>query len=346
MVVRFIISPVRGISRFRATCDATERFGIGSATSRAGYGDNPILREVEERAAHFFESESTLYYASGYMGNAILLQGLSRQYDVIFMDEESYYSVRDGAAMANKPVVTFAHCNTEDLQKKLNSVLKPSQIPLLICDGVFPTSGQLSPLREYVDVLDHFDKSLICVDDAHATGVLGKKGQGTFEYYDIQGERRYASGTMSKAVGGYGGMIVGTESFIDSLKVGSRIPAGSSSVPVPAAAATAKALDILSKKPQIRQRLWDNVAYAKSGFRALGFDNVEDNPVPIICLSPAGVDLCCLQQRLFEKGIAVLYIPGGSYTSAPKEGAIRIAIFATHSRDQINHLITEIKTLL
>ncbi len=330
----------------KAACEAVQKYGIGTATSRMVYGNNPILLEVEERAARFFESESALYYVSGYLGNAILLQGLAPQYDLIFVDAESHYSVRDGASIANKPIISFAHCDAEDLAMRLSSELKPSQRPLVICDGIFPVSGELSPLDDYVRVLDNFDNALICVDDAHATGVIGEKGQGSFEYCGVRGEMRYSSGTLSKAFGGHGGIIAGKQDFIELLRTGSHIPYASSAVPAPAAAATAKALEILMARPEIRQQLWDNVFYAKNAFRKLGFDDIPDNPIPIICLSSKYLDLEGLQKQLFDKGIAALYVPGGSYSSVPEAGAIRIAIFSAHTKDQIDHLVTEMKGLL
>jgi len=330
----------------RAACEAVQKYGIGTATSRSGYGNNPVLLEVEERASQFFEEESALYYVSGYLGNAILLQGLAARYEVIFVDAESHYSVRDGASIANKPIISFAHCDAEDLAAKLSSELKPSQRPLVLSDGIFPVSGEVPPLSEYVRVLANFDNSLICVDDAHATGVVGKKGQGTFEFCGVQGEGRYSSGTLSKAFGGHGGIIAGRKDFIELLRTGSQIPYASSAVPAPAAAATAKAFELLMKRPEIRQQLWDNVLYAKDAFRKLGFDDIPDNPIPIICLSSADVDLESLQKRLFERGIAVFYVPGGSYSSVPAAGAIRVAIFATHTKEQIDRLVSEMGGLV
>jgi len=325
-----------------AACEAVKKYGIGTATSRSGYGNNPALLEVEERAAKFFEKESALYYVSGYLGNSILLQGLSDQYDIIFVDKESHYSVFDGASMANKPVVPFAHMDAEDLGKKIQNNLKSSQIPLVICDGIFPVSGEISPIPEYSKVLDEFDQSIICIDDAHATGIIGEKGQGTFEYFGLQGRGQHFSGTLSKAFGGHGGIIADKKEFVEKLRKMSNIPYSSSAVPAPAAAATAKALEILSQKPELRRTLWDNVFYAKKSLRELGFD-LDETPVPIICLDFEGVDLEALQKELFKKGIAVFYVPGGSYSSVPESGAIRIAIFSTHTKAQIDRLVEEIK---
>ncbi len=329
----------------RAACEAAQKYGIGSATSRSGFGNNPVLLEVERKAAAFFEKESALYYVSGYLGNSILLQGLKDEYDIVFADEESHYSIMDGAAMAQKPVVTFAHLDASDLRKKLREKLGPGKRPLLICDGIFPVSGEISPLPDYANVLEDFSPSIICIDDAHATGVIREKGQGTFEYFNLSSKSYYFSGTLSKAVGGHGGIITGEEEFIERLRRLSPIPYSSSAVPTPAAAATAKALEILSAHPELRRRLWENVFYAKRAFRKLGFE-LDETPVPIICLKIKKAEMKAIQEELFSKNIAVLYVPPRAYSSVPETGALRIAIFSTHSQEQIERLVEEIKRLI
>ena len=330
-----------------AACEAVRRYGMGSATSRSGYGNNPVLLEVERNAARFFDAESALYYVSGYLGNSILLQGLRDDYDLIFVDRESHYSVLDGASLVDKPVVAFAHRDAGDLKTQLARHVKPSQRPLVICDGVFPISGEISPIPEYAEVLKGYDGFTICVDDAHATGVIGEKGHGSFEYLGLSGPRLYSSGTLSKALGGHGGIIAGDTSLIERLKGNSRMPSASSAPPTPAAAATAKALEMLDENPQFRTRLWDNAIYAKGKLRALGFD-LNHTPVPIICLSSKNADLEALPGKLLNRGIAVsrFYSGAASYSSVPEGGAVRIAIFSTHTKEQIDRLAEEIAALV
>jgi glycine C-acetyltransferase/8-amino-7-oxononanoate synthase len=330
-----------------AACEAVRRYGIGSATSRWGYGNNPVLLDVEASAAEFFAAESALYYVSGYLGNSILLQGLRDDYDVIFVDRESHYSVLDGASLAGKPVVPFAHRDADDLKRQVGRHLTPSQRPLLICDGVFPISGEISPIPEYAEVLERCHEFTICVDDAHATGVIGEMGRGSLEYLGLSGPRLYSSGTLSKALGGHGGIIAGDRSLIERLQRESRMPFASSAPPTPAAAATAKALEILQENPQLRRGLWENATYAKGRLRDLGFD-ANRTPVPIICLSSRKVDLQMLPDRLLERGIAVsrYYAGGDAYSSVPEGGAVRIAIFSSHTKGQIDRLVDEIGALV
>lgn len=330
-----------------AACKAVRQYGMGSATSRLGYGNNPVLLEVERNAADFFAAESALYYVSGYLGNAILLQGLRDDYDVIYYDKESHYSVLDGIASADKPSVAFAHCDAGDLKSQVARHLKPSERPLVICDGVFPVSGELPPIPDYIDVLEKYDGFTICVDDAHVTGVIGELGRGCFEYLGLSNSRLFSSGTLSKALGSHGGIIAGDTHLIERLKSQSRMPFASSSPPTPAAAASAKALEILRETPELRKRLWDNTRYAKGRFRELGFD-LNRTPVPIICLSSKNVGLETLPSRLLDKGIAIsrYYAGGDAYSSVPEGGAVRIAIFSDHTKQQIDRLVEEIGTLV
>jgi glycine C-acetyltransferase/8-amino-7-oxononanoate synthase len=328
-----------------AACEAVKKYGISSATSPIGYGNNPVLAEVERSARRFFNSQAVLYYASGCSGGTVLVQGLREEYDIVFIDRESHYSVMDAAVLSGKPVIQFEHMSVEDFEQKLHRHLKPGQRPMLMSDGIFPITGEIAPAGGYWRILKHIEGALLCLDDAHAFGVIGKKGRGTFEHLGLEGERRYAAGTLSKGLGGYGGIIPGKETLIKKLKERSHIPNACTPPPTPAAAAAAKALDILHRDPGLRERLWDNTIYAKQRLKELDFC-LNDTPVPIICLHTNGskpaIDYEALQKELFKKDIAVSYVPGGGYTGVPPGGAIRISIFSTHTREQIQRLVTVI----
>ena len=330
-----------------AACVAVRRYGISSATTRAGYGTNPVLLDIEEKAARFFGTSHVLYFVSGCFGTPMLLEALRDDYEKIFIDSESHYSSRLATSSTQKPVIIFNHRSPDDLKQKLHDCLVPKERPLILCDGIFPISGELSPLPDYVDITGQIAGAIICVDDAHATGVIGEKGHGTFEYFNLHGERLYSCGTLSKALGGHGGIIFGDDEFIKRLRTKSILANACSNVTIPAAAATAKALDILHNDPGIREQLWENVAHAKNGLRRLGFD-INHTPVPIICLydKDKKIDFKALQLELFERNIAVTHVPYGGYTSVPDGGAVRISIFSTHSHEQIDHLIAEIRQLI
>jgi 8-amino-7-oxononanoate synthase len=333
----------------RAAAEAIYQYGIASATSRTGFGNNPPTLDVEGRAANFFGQEAAFYYISGYVGNAILALWLRDQFDVAFLDELAHYSVVEGLSLAQRPVFTFRHCDPDDLAAQLAAHLPAGQRPLVMSDGVFPSLGHVAPLPSYLDVLERYPGSLICLDDAHAGGALGPEGRGTLDYFDLDNTRTartaagvglYFSGTLSKALGGQGGIITGSREWIDQLKASSHYYNGASQPAVPVAAASAKALEIVTNHPELRQHLSDNVQRAKAGLHRMGLE-VEDTPVPIIPLTiGSGANMERIQQALMQQGIAIAYTR--TYAGVGAEGLLRIAIFATHTPEMIDHLLGEL----
>ena len=323
-----------------AASDAMRKFGIAPATSlvMAPY------EELEELAKSFFDAQSVSYIASGYLGMLVLTQALRDDYDIIFADELSHYSILDAAATMDKKIVPFSHLDADDLKGKLAEHVRPGQVPLLITDGVFPVTGAIAPLPDYAQALARYDRSLLCVDDSHAVGVIGAKGRGTFEFHGIGSEvRHYFSGTLSKAFGGFGGIVVGDRSLDEKIKRNVRVPLGASRPPIPAAAASAMGIKLLRDHPQMRRQLWRNVKQMRDGLRDLGFDT-PDTPIPIVNVkgSPS-LDLEHVQEELYRKDIVIVYIPPRGYSDAPDVGSLRIAVFSTHSPQQIERLLAAIR---
>lgn len=332
---------------------ALNRYGLTTATSRGGYGEHPVFQAVERAAAEFLDEEAALYTVSAYLGSEILLQGLRNDYDRIYLDEAAHFSGQDAASAAGVPLHPFAHANPGALADALNTTLGRAERPLVLTDGIFPISGEIAPLMDYVRVLSRYEGSILCIDDAHATGVIGALGRGSLEFAS---ERRgpeslsagtgasvrcYTTHTLSKALGGHGGIIGGSSSFIRQLWSTVHALAGSSPSPLPAAAASNWSLDYVRTHPALREKLWSNVARARTGLRRLGWA-LEDTPVPILCLTALpGVDLAHLQAELFKRDICVAHVT--RYSSTPQGGALRVAIFATHTDEQIDRLVAEIE---
>jgi 8-amino-7-oxononanoate synthase len=328
----------------QAAIETIQQYGLGTATSRGGYGEHPVYQQVEQAATRFFESERAIYFVSGYLGNAILVQGLQEDYEQIFVDHVSHFSVWDGVRTAGVPVTPFRHGDAEGLAACCRAKLKPGERPLVISDGVFPISGEVAPVPDYVQALAPFDGAILCLDDAHATGVIGEKGQGTLEYYGLQGQGRYTTYTLSKALAGHGGVIAGDATLIEKLVRNSTVPGATSPSPLPAAGASACALELVRSSPELGHRLWMNVRRAKEGLRDLGWP-LADTPVPILCLGTRpGLDLARLQSELFARDICVAHVT--RYSSTPPGGALRIAIFATHTPEQIDRLLFELGSLM
>jgi glycine C-acetyltransferase/8-amino-7-oxononanoate synthase len=336
-----------------AAAEALQRYGLGTATSRGGYGEHPLYAAVEAAAARYFGTEAALYYVTAYLGNTILLQGLRGEYDRVFVDESSHFSVRDSVQIAGAPVTPFRHLDPEDLAAQLRGQLRPGERPLVISDGVFPISGEIAPAPDYLSALAAYAGATLCLDDAHATGVLGARGRGTAEYWherdltslpDLSGLRVISAHTLSKALGCHGGMIAGDAALIGKLRVDAPAFVAHSPSPLPVAAAAARALDLVGGVSQRRAQLWANVAYARTGLRGLGWE-LADTPVPIICLGARpGLDLARIQAELFARDLCVAHVT--RYSSTPAGGALRIAIFATHSEAQIDRLVAEVGRLL
>ncbi len=327
----------------QAAIETLQRYGLSTASSRGGLGEHPVYDDLEREACAYFGAEKVLYFASGYQGAAILSQATSSLYDHIFIDSSAHFSMWDAAYATNLPITPFHHCRPESLEKRLRVELKPQERPLLLSDGVFPISGEIAPLPDYLKLIKPYH-GVIYLDDAHSVGVLGENGRGTPEYFGIQDASCRTCATLSKALGGYGGLIFGSADWVDRIDRNSRVCAGASPPPLVVAAASARALAVARSTPALRQQLWRNVAHARAGFRALGWA-IEETPSPVLCLyARDGVNLARIRTGLLERDIAVTLVR--SYTSTPPGGAIRVAIFATHSLEQIDRLIESTRQLI
>jgi 8-amino-7-oxononanoate synthase len=343
----------------RAACEAAQRYGLHSATSRAGFGNTPPTLSVERRAAEFFGSEASFYFPAGYAGNSILLRAVESGFDAVFLDEHSHYCVCEAVSQSGRPAFRFRHRDAADLADNLRTHLQPGQRPLVMTDGVFSVRGTIAPLADYVATLANHPGAGLLVDDAHGVGVLGHRGRGTLEYFGLfddhvnteimsplsQRERGdcavFLCATLSKALGGYGGIIPGSQRFVEHVRRASHWYDGATAPPAPVTAASARALELIQADPDLRARLWSNVRRLKDGLRAMGFD-VDDTPVPIICLVIGDAEnMRRIQQELMRRGIAIAYI--AAYSGLSAAGGLRIAVFATHTEEMIQRFLDEFR---
>jgi 8-amino-7-oxononanoate synthase len=329
----------------RAGIEALQHYGLSSATSRGGFGEHPVYDRLEWEARAYFAAEKALFFPSGYMGMSVLLQTNGTVNDHIFIDSAAHYSAWDACLAANKTMTPFHHLRPESLTEKIKAELLRGEHPLVISDSVFPISGEIAPLPDYLDVLEPYT-GRIFLDDAHGMGVLGEFGRGILDHFkvDVDTPEVKVCGTLAKALGGYGGIITGPAKWINMVEQNSGVCIGASPPPLVTAAASARALAIAREEPELRERLWANVKQTRSALRGLGWI-LEDSPVPIICL-PAlvGQNLESMQKRLFEQGCAVAFVR--AYTSTPPGGALRVAICAAHSAEQIERLVAAIAALV
>ncbi len=343
----------------RAGCAALERYGVHSATMRTNFG-SPSALAVERIAAELIGKEAAFYFASGYLGPQILLRGIATEFDTVFVDAEAHYSVHEAAEHCRLPVATFEHRNPPDLQAKLAAHLGGGARPLVLCDGVSPVTGAIAPLRDYCNALRDYVGAGLLIDDAHGFGVLGEHGRGTWDHASLDGPqinselrqtpdrpddvRQFACVTLSKAVGGHGGLIAGSASFIRRLKEQSGHYRGASAPAAPVAAASAAGLRLALENSQLRDQLRKNVALLKRGLGRLGL-TCDDSPMPIVGYSLGDKpNMERIQRELLAQEIAIGYLR--SYTNLGPHGALRIAVFADHQPWMIERLIAALKSVM
>ncbi len=338
-----------------AACEALRRYGIHTSTSRTGYGNSPLTLDVERLAAQFFGTAGTFYFASGYAGNHILIQALAHRADVLLADESAHFGLAEASRLLGRPVESFRHRDPDDLRQKLLKFAPPGQRPLVLTDGVFSLTGAVAPIDQYVEALRDHDTATLLVDDAHGIGTIGGNGRGSLEHLGLwsedvnadparSGVGLYVCGTLSKAIGGFGGVLPGSLALLDRVRQTSHYYEGASAPMSAAAGATAKALEIVLRQPQLRHRLDQNVRRLRGGLRELGLA-VDDWPTPIIGLSIGnGENMRRIHDKLRQAGIIVPYF--AAYSGAGPAGRLRIAVFATHTEEMLDRLLAELRKVL
>jgi len=327
----------------KASIDAMKKYGLNSGTTRNGFGTTPLLLALEKKAAAFFSTENAACLASGFLSSMAGLQALQNlmPYDVVFIDSFSHYSNKHASLSTRKPVISFEHLNLEDLERKLKKQLKPGQRPLLVTDGVFPVFGKIAPLPDYLNILSLYN-GIVWVDDSHGSGVIGENGRGSIEYHHIQSDHFYMGSTLSKAFGGFGGIIPGNTGFVEEVRKGP-VMNGASTAPAPAVAAGLKGLSLLMDHPEMRQKLWQNARRLKSGLKKIGFET-EDTSVPIAAWTLKNEDeMKRVQCQLMDRGISIQFT---HYIGAGPNGVLRAVVFSTHTEAQIDHLLSELNKLI
>jgi 7-keto-8-aminopelargonate synthetase-like enzyme len=345
-------------SIIEAACAAMRRYGIHTATSRRGFGNNPPTLEVERLAAAFFGTADAFYFVSGYLGTAVLIHALEGDFDVILADEHCHFSMMEAARLPGRPIHSFRHRDPAGLADSLRVHAPPPARPLVLTDGVFPSSGGIAPLGAYMGVLADRAGAILLVDDAHGVGTIGHQGRGTLEHLglwsaSINAEADECSpgatrlclcATLSKALGGFGGIVTGSGRFMARARSASHYFDAASAPPTAAAAASARALELVRARPDLRDRLAHNVRRVRQGLRDLGL-SIEDGPAPIVAASCGPAEYMeRLHEELKARGILVPYVR--SYCGVGPEGVLRIAVCAGHSDTMIDALLAELRRLL
>lgn len=335
-----------------AGCEGFRKYGFHTATSRAGFGNSSPLLEVERRAAEHAGREAGFYFSSGYASNHVLIHTVLKP-GAIFIDEAAHFCVLEAAHLQAVPIHRFHPRDPADLQAKIEAYLPPGTSPLVMSDGVVPATGQLPPLDEYVRVLSHHAPATLLVDDAHGLGVLGEHGRGSLEHLGLEdaangaipnhGVTILCGGTLGKAMGGFGGIITGSATFMQLVRNSSHYYDGASAPPSPVATATAKSLELIASDPSFRTRLRRNTLHLRQGLRDLGLD-VHDVPSAQVGVAIGNAEnMARLHRELRGKGFIV---PVTSYVGTGPEGIMRLAVCSGHTTQAIDDLLRTLRKLL
>ena len=318
----------------RAANEGIRDFGLNFAASRQTTGTSTIHLELEELLARFKQQDDAIVYASGYLGNKILLHALRGEYDAIFADQSAHSSILDGFPSDISEIYFYEHLNSKDLEYLINK--HKSVKPLVITDGIFALTGEISPLDQIYPIVEKYN-GLLVIDDAHATGVLGENGKGTPEHFQLDDAPRiFQTETMSKAIGVYGGFISANKAVIQNIRDNSHVYGASTALPPPMVAAACAAIKIITNEPERREKMLMNALKIREEVKDLGY-NTTDSIAPIIPLMFDNQnDASGLSDYLKTKGIIAPFV---TYPVKTVQYIVRITVSATHTEQQINELL-------
>jgi len=246
-----------------AAREALEAFGSGSGASRLVCGNLALNGKLEDKIAAVKGQESALLFSTGYMANIGILAALMEEGDVIFSDALNHASIIDGCRMSRAQTVVYPHKDMGALEKALMES-KHSRKRLVVTDGIFSMDGDITPLPDLVTLAERYG-CMLMVDDAHATGVLGAHGGGTGEHFALADRVDITMGTLGKALGGFGAFVAGDHTLRTFLINRARPFIFTTGLPPAVIASGIAALELLEAEPELRVRLWENVAFFREG---------------------------------------------------------------------------------
>jgi glycine C-acetyltransferase len=339
-----------GLNTHPRLVEAAERalreYGAGSGAVRTIAGTMSLHEELEARLAAFKHVEAVLTFQSGFTCNTGVIPILAPEGAVIVSDALNHASIIDGIRLTKAERKVFPHADIEALGSVLREVRDApggaDQTVLVITDGVFSMDGDIARLPEIVEAAEEAE-AIVYVDDAHASGVLGRNGRGSIDHFDLHGRVHVQVGTLSKAIGVLGGYVAGTAALRVVLEHRARPFLFSTSHPPAVAAACLAAIDVLEAEPELIERLWENTRFFKDGLARLGFD-IGQSETPITpVIAGSGALAMKLSDRLFEEGV---FAQGIGFPTVPDDKSrVRTIVTAEHTRDELETCLAAFETV-
>ncbi|MDT9682812.1 aminotransferase class I/II-fold pyridoxal phosphate-dependent enzyme [Streptomyces sp. TRM76323] len=315
-----------------AICDATRAYGATHTGSRIIGGTHHLHKELERRLAAFKQRPACIVYPGGYSANLGAISALAKHYDAVVIDKLNHMSIADGCKLSGAVRRIYQHNDMADLERVLERCAEEAAGKLIVTDGVFSMHGDICDLPGILALARKYGARIL-LDDAHATGVLGSRGAGTAEHFGLKGQVDLELGTMSKALAGMGGFVVGEEDVVEYLRFYSNSYVFAANIPAGVAAGLIASLDVIESEPERIERLWLNIHTLRAGLLDAGFDleNSESAILPIVIGD---------ERRALEMGRAVrargLFCQTVVFPGVPLGDArLRISVTSEHTQEDL-----------
>ena len=324
-----------------AALEATRKYGVGSGAVRTVAGTMKIHMELEEKIARFKNVEACVVFQSGFAANAGTVSAILGKEDFILSDELNHASIIDGARLSRAKIKVFRHKDADHCEELLKEVAGEPGHKLVITDGVFSMDGDIGAVDKLAALAEKYG-AIMMVDDAHASGVLGRNGRGSVDHFNMHERVDVQVGTLSKAIGALGGYVCGTRDLIDFLYHRARPFLFSTSHPPSVAATCIAAFDILEQEPERIDRLWENTRYFQGELRRAGFNvggvttPATETPITPVILGEGRVAME-YSRALFAEGVMGT---GIAFPTVPEGKArIRLIVTSEHTRAQLDQAL-------
>jgi len=318
----------------KAAVEAAKKYGAGAGAVRTIAGTMQLHMQLEEQIAKFKNAEACVVFQSGFTANAGTVSAVLGKEDLIISDELNHASIIDGARLSRATIKVFKHKDVNDCERILQEHASFPGKKLIITDGVFSMDGDLAPLPELCTLAEKYD-CIMMVDDAHASGVMGRNGRGTIDHFECHGRVHIQVGTLSKAIGVMGGYVCGSRDLIDFLYLRARPFLFSTSHTPATAAACMTAFTVLDSPEgeKLVKKLWKNTKTFKRELKKRGFQfKVSETPIVPIHVGDAAKAFE-FSQKLFEAGV---FAPAVGYpTVAEGKARLRAIVSAGHKKEQL-----------
>jgi glycine C-acetyltransferase len=334
----------------RAAEEAVREFGVGSGAVRTIAGTMSMHEALEAELADFKGTPAVLTFQSGFTANTGVIPTITGETDLIVGDSLNHASIIDGMRLSKAPRKIYPHADVEALQGILDEAVEhgrdgtgePYRLILVVTDGVFSMDGDIAPLPGIVEAAESAGAAVF-VDDAHASGVLGRDGRGSVDHFGLHGRVAIQVGTLSKAVGALGGYVAGSMALREILTQRARPFLFSTSHPPAVVAACREAIKVMQDEPELHERLWTNTRRFKAELGRLGFDTGRsETPITPVMMGDPETAMR-FSDRLMGEGVFAQ--PVVFPTVALDQARIRTIVTAAHTTDQLDQALEAFATV-